>query len=150
MEDAMCNYCGCIEFPLVKQLIEEHEAIEDAAGRLRSLVEQGRVQEARQQLNVLVDLLASHVAIEEGGLFAELRKDGMLAAEVEQLCVQHTDMHEALGAVTGPFPDWEAVLAAVDVLRQHILDEEYDLFPAAAMSLPISTWDRITPALQTG
>jgi hypothetical protein len=132
----------------VRQLTKEHEAIEDAAGRLRPLVEQGRLHEAERQLTVLVDLLASHIAIEEGGLFAELRQDGTLAAEVEQLCVQHKDVHAALGAVTGASPDWRAVLTALEVLRQHFVDEEYDLFPAAVVTLPISTWDRITPALQ--
>jgi hemerythrin-like domain-containing protein len=141
----MCNYCGCLEFPLVRQLTDEHEAIQDAAGRLRPLVLQGRYAEARQRLADLVGLLVSHTAAEEGSLFAELRNEGTLAAEVEQLCAQHKDIHSALGPADDASLDWTAVLPALDLLRQHIDDEEYDLFPAAVLTLPIPVWDRITP-----
>jgi hypothetical protein len=146
----MCNYCGCLEFPLVRQLTDEHEAIQDAAGRLRPLVREGRYAEARQQLAELDGLLVSHAATEEGILFAELRSEGTLAAEVEQLCVQHKDIHSQLGPVDAAWLDWTAVLGALDLLRQHIEDEEYDLFPAAVVTLPIAAWDRITPPVPAG
>lgn len=144
----MCNFCGCREFPLVGQLTAEHTAIEEVAGSLRRSVTEGRHADALHLLDQLVGLLVRHTAIEETGLFAELRAEGSLAEAVAKLCAEHDDIHGVLGAVdrTGPAPDWPAVLAALDRLHRHIDNEEHGLFPAAVVALPIPAWDRITPA----
>lgn len=140
----MCNYCGCREFPLIGQLTAEHEAIANAAGRLRTAINSG----ADNRIDLLDDLLAllmPHTATEERGLFLELRAEGSLTEAVEQLCDEHDDIHGVLSTVDRAAPHWPAVLAALDRLHRHIDNEEHGLFPAAVIALPISAWDRLTP-----
>lgn len=141
----MCNYCGCRSFPLIAALTAEHEAITDAAGRLRRAVDEGRT-DPMPALDELLALLTPHTGTEESGLFAELRAEGSLASAVEKLCAEHRDIHGVLGAVDRAAPDWSAVLAALDRLRRHIDNEEHGLFPAAVIALPIDAWDRVTPS----
>nr|WP_030498893.1 hemerythrin domain-containing protein [Micromonospora purpureochromogenes] len=141
----MCNYCGCREFPLIGQLSAEHEAIANAAGRLRGAVRAGGP-DALVALDALLALLMPHTATEEDGLFVELRAEGSLAGAVAKLCAEHDDIHGVLGGVDRADPDWPAVLAALDRLHRHIDNEEHGLFPAAVIALPIPAWDRITPA----
>ncbi|MGB2571659.1 hemerythrin domain-containing protein [Micromonospora citrea] len=140
----MCNYCGCREFPLIGRLSAEHEAIANAAGRLRTAV-QGGAADTLDALDDLLALLMPHTATEEGGLFAELRAEGSMAEAVRQLCAEHDDIHGVLGGVDRSAPDWPPVLAALDRLHRHIDNEEHGLFPAAVITLPIPAWDRITP-----
>lgn len=140
----MCNYCGCREFPLIGRLTAEHEAIANAAGRLRTAITSG----AENRVDLLDDLLAllmPHTETEERGLFLELRAEGSLTEAVEQLCDEHDDIHGVLSTVDRAAPDWPAVLAALDRLHRHIDNEEHGLFPAAVIALPISAWDRLTP-----
>lgn len=140
----MCNYCGCREFPVVGQLTAEHEAIGEAAGRLRRAIVDGRGEVAAGYLDDLLALLAPHTASEETGLFAELRAEGSLGDAVRQLCTEHDDIHGVLGDVDPARPDWPRVLAALDRLHRHIDNEEHGLFPAAVIALPIAAWDRLT------
>jgi hemerythrin-like domain-containing protein len=140
----VCNYCGCREFPLIGQLSDEHEEIENAAGLLRVAITEGGA-DPLARLDDLLALLAPHTATEENGLFTELRDEGSLAGEVAKLCAEHTDIHGMLGAVDRVAPDWSAVLPALERLHRHIDNEEHGLFPAAVIALPISAWDRITP-----
>ncbi|GAA1703609.1 hemerythrin domain-containing protein [Nonomuraea sp. AD125B] len=141
----MCNYCGCREFPLIGRLSQEHWDIQECAGELRRAVRAGRQAEAVALLDELLARLLPHTATEEDGLFAELRAEGTLAAEVERLCAEHGAIHGVLAAVDRTAPDWAAVSAALDLLVQHIDHEEHGLFPASVIMLPLSTWDRITP-----
>lgn len=141
----MCNYCGCREFPLIGQLTREHVEIQEIAGALRRSIKDGRHDESLALLDALLARLVPHTATEESGLFAELRADGTLAGEVDRLCAEHADIHEALLGVNRAVPDWALVLAAVQRLHRHIDKEEHGLFPAAAIMLPLPAWDRITP-----
>ncbi|MET7396262.1 hemerythrin domain-containing protein [Dactylosporangium sp. NPDC005572] len=141
----MCNYCGCRDFPLIARLTDEHEAIADAAGRLRRAVSHGTADPATA-LDDLLALLGPHTATEETGLFAELRTEGSLTKAVDKLCAEHHDIHGVLGTVDRAAPDWPTVLAALDRLHRHIDNEEHGLFPASVIALPIDAWDRVTPA----
>jgi hemerythrin-like domain-containing protein len=140
----MCNYCGCRQFPLIGRLTTEHEAIANAAGRLREAVTK-RNAEPLALLDELVELLQPHTMTEESGLFAELRAEGSLTEAVDQLCAEHTDIHGVLARVRRDAPDWPAVLAALERLHRHIDNEEHGLFPAAVIALPFPAWDRLTP-----
>ena len=140
----MCNYCGCRAFPLIARLTEEHEAIADAAGRLRRAITHGDA-EPEPALDDLLALLMPHTAAEETGLFAELRAEGSLTEAVDRLCAEHDDIHGVLGAVDRAAPDWPVILAALDRLHRHIDNEEHGLFPASVIALPIDAWDRVTP-----
>ncbi|TDC69380.1 hemerythrin domain-containing protein [Actinomadura sp. GC306] len=142
----MCNYCGCRDFPLIGRLSREHVEIEEAAGELRRAIGQGRYGDAVPLLDELLGLLTPHTGTEESGLFAELRAEGSLAAEVARLCAEHEEIHGVLGAVDRRDPDWDAVLGALGKLREHIDHEEHGLFPASIVMLGMDAWDRITPA----
>lgn len=139
----MCNYCGCRSFPLIGQLTAEHEAIANAAGRLRRAVTLGEG-EPVGALEDLLALLLPHTSTEETGLFVELRAEGSLAEAVDILCAEHDHIHGVLGAVDRAAPDWTPVLAALDRLHRHIDNEEHGLFPASVIALPIDAWDRVT------
>lgn len=140
----MCNYCGCRDFPLIAELTAEHEAIGNAAGRLRTAITTG-ADDRLARLDALLALLMPHTSTEEAGLFVELRAEGTLTEAVDRLCDEHDDIHGVLDAVDRAAPDWPAVLAAVDRLHRHIDNEEHGLFPAAVIALPIPAWDRLTP-----
>jgi Hemerythrin HHE cation binding domain len=140
----VCNYCGCRDFPLIGRLTAEHEAIANAAGRLRDAITKGRG-EPLLLLDELLTLLRPHTAAEEDGLFAELRAEGSLTDAVDRLCAEHDDIHGVLAAVRPDVPDWPAVLGALRRLHRHIDNEEHGLFPAAVIALPYAAWDRLTP-----
>lgn len=140
----MCDYCGCRSFPLIARLTAEHEAIANAAGRLRRAITRPEA-DPLADLDRLLALLGPHTSDEETGLFEELRAEGSLSEAVAALCAEHDDIHGALGTVDRGAPDWPAVLAALDRLHRHIDNEEHGLFPAAVIALPIDAWDRITP-----
>ncbi|GIJ22526.1 hemerythrin domain-containing protein [Micromonospora lutea] len=139
----MCNYCGCREFPLIGQLTTEHEAIVNAAGRLRTAITSG-AGDPVARLDDLLALLTPHTDNEERGLFVELRAEGSLTEAVDRLCDEHDDIHGVLGALDRAAPDWPEVLAALDRLRRHIDNEEHGLFPAAVIALPMPAWNRLT------
>jgi hypothetical protein len=145
----VCNYCGCRQFPLIGRLSDEHEAIANAAGRLRDAIIKG-AGEPLLLLDALLTLLEPHTTTEEEGLFAELRAEGSLAEAVDKLCSEHVDIHGSLRAVDRAAPDWPPALAALGRLHRHIDNEEHGLFPAAVIALPIDAWDRITPPPAAG
>ena len=126
----MCNDCGCRHFPLIAQLTVEHEAIANAAARLRDAITKD-AREPLVQLDELLELLDTHTTSDEDGLFAELRAEGSLAGAVDKLCAEHEDIHGALRTVDRAAPDWPAVRAALERLHRHIDNEEHELFPAA-------------------
>lgn len=64
----MCNYCGCQDSPLIGRLSAEHEAITNAAGRLREAITKGRGDPV-VLLDALLRMLTPHTATEEDGLF---------------------------------------------------------------------------------
>lgn len=138
----MCDYCGCRHFPLIGRLSAEHETITNAAGRLREAIAKDRG-DPLACLDDLLELLQPHTALEEKGLFAELRAEGSLAEAVERLCAEHDDLRAAL-RVDRAAPDWSRVLAGLERLHRHIDNEEHGLFPAAVIALPMAAWDRLS------
>lgn len=140
----MCDHCGCRGFPVIEALTGEHARIQETAGLLRRAIGTGDHCIARRLLGELTGLLAPHVAAEEQGLFDELRADETIRATVEQLCAEHGQLSSALRPPAAGDPDWAPVLAALDQLRNHIDKEEYGVFPAAVILLPMPAWDRIT------
>jgi hemerythrin-like domain-containing protein len=139
----MCDHCGCRYFPVIETLTAQHRQIQHAACLLRQAIDRNDDHDARSRLAELTGLLAPHVAAEERGLFAELRGDEAIRATVERLCAEHVQLDAALRPPAGA-PDWSPVLAALDQLRDHIDKEEYGVFPAAVILLPMSAWDRIS------
>lgn len=140
----LCDHCGCRAFPAIAALSDEHLQIHEVAGQLRRAIRQKDHHHARRLLAELTGLLAPHVAREEQGLFAALHAEETIRAAVAQLCTEHRRLAVALRQPDPTEPDWAPVLAGLDQLSDHIDKEEYGIFPAAVILLPIPVWDRIT------
>jgi hemerythrin-like domain-containing protein len=140
----VCGYCGCRAITVIGQLSAEHDAIVNAAGALQRAAAGGDVVAARAAAARVGDLLAPHTAREELGLFAELRRDAEFTVHVDALYDEHDELEALLGAVAAG--DLPQVPALVDLLRRHIDHEEHGLFPAAAVALDGSAWERVVAA----
>lgn len=140
----MCNYCESSAFPLVDVLTQEHLEIKEVAGTLRKAVLTGSDDYANRLLGQLRDLLDQN-ARDECELLDELRSEGTLADGIERMTADYAYISAVLGGHDGR-PQWPQVLTALDRLTDYFDNEEYGLFPAAVIALPIDAWDRITPA----
>lgn len=137
----MCSYCGCRSITVIGRLTEEHEQIINATGLLSSAVQRGDVAAAHGRARDLARLLHPHTMREEGGLFQELRPDPEFTDHIDSLSDEHDDIDIRLGEIIAG--DLDHVTAFIDVLRRHIDREENGIFPAAAIALYGSAWERI-------
>ena len=148
----MCDYCDCRSHPEIAALSQDHEVLLEHLAELddaRNADDAGR---ARGVMADLHDVLAPHGAREERGVFHQLRDtlgDPGYVGGFEQ---DHTRFHELLDGTN----DWKAASAElIELLRDHILREESDLFPAAHQLLEPHQWGAIdaahrVPTLQGG
>jgi hemerythrin-like domain-containing protein len=93
-------------------------------------------------------VLEVHDAVEELALYPAMARLLEFSDMVGTLFDEHDEfdrvIHAALTATdrTGPSTaDWAAVLAALEMLAQHIDHEEHGVFPAAAVSLDPADWE---------
>lgn len=141
----MCSYCGCESISVIGRLMQEHEAIHNAAGELRRASERGVLDDVRARLSILAGLLEPHVAAEERGLFRELHDDPEFAPHIDQLCAEHKAIDAAVSRLRDD--DLTGVDALVRLLDGHIAREENGVFPAAATALDGPAWERIVDRL---
>lgn len=138
----MCSYCGCHEITVIGRLMDEHEAIQNAAGDLRRAARSAGPEEVVACVDALTGLLDPHVLGEERGLFAELRDDPEFTSHVERLCDEHVTLEDALAEVRGG--DLTGLDALLHLLDTHIEREDNGVFPAAATALDGPAWDCIS------
>lgn len=129
---------------MVAALNDEHQEIHELAGQLRRAIRKNDHNLARRLLTALTEVMASHVAREEHGLFSALHAEEPIGTAVDELCGEHQQLAAALQQPAADAPDWGPVLAGLDRLGDHIDREEYGIFPAAVILLPIPVWDQIT------
>ncbi|MFC6852939.1 hemerythrin domain-containing protein [Aquipuribacter hungaricus] len=141
----MCSYCGCHDITVIGRLMDEHEAIQNAAGELRRTVVTGGPEDVAAGVAALAGLLDPHVEVEERGLFGGLRDDPEFAPHIDRLCGEHVTLEAALDAVRGG--DLTGLDALLRLLDAHIEREDNGVFPAAATALDGPSWDRITDRL---
>jgi len=137
----MCTYCGCRAITVIGRLSTEHVAIINATGTLRRVAQAGDGDATARAIAELAALLDPHTTGEERGLFAELRDDPEFADHVDALCAEHREIDAHLARAAGG--DQAEVEALENLLRRHIDKEENGIFPAAAVALDGSAWDRI-------
>ncbi|QDO88704.1 hemerythrin domain-containing protein [Ornithinimicrobium ciconiae] len=145
----MCSYCGCQSITVVGRFMAEHDEIINATGQMVRAASSGDAETVRATAQVVARLLHPHTHAEEVGLFAVMREQEEFTDHIDVLCGEHTSLDELLELVAnGDFaraPEFELAL------RNHIDKEDNGLFPAAAMSLDGTDWERVdetTPEAQ--
>jgi hemerythrin-like domain-containing protein len=137
----MCDYCGCRSEPEIAALSADHERMLALTAGLR------RALAADVPANELVDELAGmlgpHARREERGVFAALVAEGIDAEYVMRFEHEHDTLEELLAGADRR----QQVLRIVDLLEDHILREESDLFPAAHQLLGSDAWATIAAAV---
>ena len=142
----MCDYCDCRSHPAISALSADHEVLLDLLDALRESV----AMEERVQARVLVvhlhDVLHDHATREERGVFTQLRRELRDETYVTMFERDHEVLHGLLDACAGDA--WQqAARELVELLREHILREETDLFPAAHQMLEPSHWNAVDAAV---
>lgn len=145
----MCSYCGCQSITVVGRFMAEHDEIINATGAMVRAAAGGDAELVRERAQVVAQLLHPHTTAEEVGLFSVMREQEEFTDHIDVLCGEHSSLDELLEAVAGGA--LEQAPAFEHALRTHIDKEDNGLFPAAAMSLDGSEWERVdatTPAAQ--
>lgn len=140
----MCEYCGCQALEAIATLTAEHdEALNHVRAAEKSLDAGDEVTAARACTDLL-ELLATHTAVEEQALFPALAED--FPEQIASLNREHELVEAALDEALTPLRNvgWERRLAdALHVLRLHILKEQDGVFPAALGILSPAQWDHL-------
>lgn len=141
----MCEYCGCQNVPAINLLTQEHDHVVNLISRVRAAHERSDTEMMAAVVRQIAAILGPHTAVEEAGLFPALA--GEFPDQIDRLTDQHRDIEHVLGeaAHTTPTdPTWPARLVnALWRLREHILDEQDGVFPAALSRLDPADWDTI-------
>jgi hypothetical protein len=141
----MCDYCGCRDIVPIRELSDQHERIGALMGEIRTLLGQGGEVPASGSMAVLQEILASHLALEEMGIFAQLAGRPGLAWYLDQLEADHARARSGLLSVDPARPGWSnGVPAALDELAAHIEVEEHDLFPASRVIISDAGWEQVS------
>ncbi|MGW5968791.1 hemerythrin domain-containing protein [Streptomyces sp. NPDC055186] len=139
----MCEYCGCQSLASIDELTREHDEVVRLISHLRPAHEAGDVVRMAQAAREIAAVLGPHTRVEEGGLFpamAEDFPDRIAALEAEHRQVDAVLQQAADGAVPGD-PAWpDRLMAAMELLRDHILKEQDGVFPAALAVLSTEQW----------
>lgn len=140
----MCEYCGCQDVTAIGELTREHDAVVDLIGQARSAHRAGDLPSLSVCAGRIARLLGPHTRVEQDGLFPALRED--FPEQIAELEDEHRVIESILReAAAGPqSPDWpERLLAALDLLRRHILKEQDGVFPAALTGLRLEQWEAV-------
>ena len=128
----------------IAALSADHEYLLEYASVVRRALGRSDIDVARVAFDALLDRLRSHTAVEERGLFAELRAEGSMVDHVERLESEHRDLWAAVDALQSDGPEWPlAVVRILDDLSAHVWVEEYDIFPASVVGLSSDGWNRV-------
>lgn len=144
----MCQYCGCQEIETLGRLMDDHVQIRNYCGQAHRDLQAGNPDAAVRELRQIQRILATHNAVEERGLYLAMTRFGEYAEQAGELYNEHDDVddlfsHSLALADRGHSDriDWEAILAAFGVLKEHIQREDNGLFPAAAVALDATDWE---------
>ena len=144
----MCEYCGCQEIAAISELTREHDAVVAEIAEVRSFLRDRDVEGAAKTAGRIAEILGPHTAVEEGGLFPLLA--GEFPDHIEVLEREHRDIEGVLAeAADGPpaDPAWPSrLMAALELLRDHILKEQDGVFPASLSVLDGDGWERVEAA----
>lgn len=141
----MCDYCGCQAVPAISLLTKEHDHVADLISQVRAAHERADVTAMAELARQIAATLGPHTAVEEEGLFPILA--GEFPDQIERLTGEHRQFGRVLDEAAGTVPTdptWPArLMAALWQLREHILDEQDDVFPTALSRLAPADWDTV-------
>lgn len=135
----MCDYCGCRSRALIAQLGVDHDTLRSLVRDLRRALDEGPAGVVAPA-GRLAARLEDHSALEEGGLYVELDRAGIGAAQLRE---EHTLVDATIRAAAAGRAEPVALREALRILDDHITREEYDLFPGAHQILADDAWDRL-------
>jgi len=137
----VCEYCGCQALATIGELTREHDLVVGLISHARAAANADlpRMAELARQIAAI---LGPHTAVEEDGLFPALAAE--FPGHITALQAEHRRIEAVLGEAVAGTPDdpaWPARLAeTLQLLREHILNEQDGVFPAALASLRTADW----------
>lgn len=141
----MCEYCGCQEIATIRELSREHDAVVAEIAIVRRRLSGGDLDAAGKTAARIAEILRPHTHVEEDGLFPLLGED--FPDHVQALEDEHRMVEAVLAEAADAVPTdrgWPGrLIAALELLRDHILKEQDGLFPAALTTLDSADWVRI-------
>ncbi|MGW3094782.1 hemerythrin domain-containing protein [Streptomyces sp. NPDC001102] len=142
----MCEYCGCQSLASIDELTREHDEVVRLISHLRSAHQGADVARMAEVARRISTVLGPHTRVEEHGLFPALAPDfpeQIAALEAEHRHVEAV-LAECADDVTPSDPSWpDRLMAAMAVLREHILKEQDGVFPAALATLGTEEWEAV-------
>ncbi len=144
----MCAHCGCHDVPAIRELVDEHDALQERAYAVRRALSAGESRRAAELLAPLVVHLERHVAREEHGVFAALRAQGDVVEEVDALEDEHLGFAASLEALGEPSDPGYAdrVRRLLTTLDLHIEREDVGIFPVSVVTLGARGWQTVERA----
>ncbi|WP_406010377.1 hemerythrin domain-containing protein [Streptomyces sp. NBC_00637] len=142
----MCEYCGCQSLTAIDELTREHEEVVRLISHLRPAHQEGGTDRMAEVSREIARVLGPHTQVEEHGLFPALAgdfPDQIAALEAEHRRIEAV-LAEAADGATPPDPTWpDRLMAAMALLRDHILKEQDGVFPAALAGLSTDQWEAV-------
>jgi hemerythrin-like domain-containing protein len=144
----VCDYCDCRTEPEIAALSADHERLGSILAAIDGAVTASEDRRRRELVAELASVLVPHAEREEHGIFQALRS----AAVDEHYVARFEADHDEIERLLALADDRANALVLVTLLRDHILVEESDLFPAAHQLLSSSDWaavEAVAPPTQT-
>ena len=135
----MCDYCDCRTEPEIAALSADHERLDSILAGISRAVAASDEDRRRELVDELRTVLLPHTKREERGIFAALRSALVDERYLARFEAEHDELERLLAGAGDP----TYALRLVTLLRDHILVEESDLFPAAHQVLSSTDWDTI-------
>lgn len=141
----MCEYCGCQDIAAIGELTREHDAAVAHIAEVRAFLRDNSIEGAAKTARRIAELLGPHTVVEEEGLFPLMAEE--FPDHIEALEREHREIESVLEEAADGTPDdptWPArLLAALEMLREHILKEQNGVFPATLTVLDTAGWERV-------
>jgi hypothetical protein len=138
----MCRECGCEAVPVIKSLVADHVGLAARVRRITQTLDERRDSAIAVLAEEFTSIFDHHSAVEDVGLFAQLRETGIESGEVKHLLQERRRLRAELSAaeIAGQPQRLRAVLAEVVAFGQEEIEE---LYPAALRKLPTDRWGEI-------
>ncbi|WUU80995.1 hemerythrin domain-containing protein [Streptomyces cellulosae] len=142
----MCEYCGCQSLTSIDELTREHDEVVRLISHLRPAQQAGDVAGMAEVAREIATVLGPHTHVEEHGLFPAMAGDfpdqiAVLEAEHRHIEAVLAEVADGVTPADRTWPD--RLMAAMAVLRDHILKEQDGVFPAALAHLSTEEWEAV-------